>query len=553
MKKIMIFLVAISFGLFLTSCNNNSETVTLTVYSQTTNTSGKMTGWFAQVIKEKFNAEINIIPDTEGTYATRMESGDLGDIVVWGGDGQQYQDAFEQGMLFDWENDNLVQDYGPYIWENMKDALNKNKSISDGTVYGYGHDVALSNEDIGSFFYTWDIRWDLYNQLGQPEIKNLDDYYNLLVEMKKIEPLDERGNPTYAFSLWPDWDGNMVMYMKAFVTAFYGLDELGMGHYDPLTGKYIGALDEDSKYIEVLEFFNKLYRADLIDPNSMTQTFDEMITKVTNGGVFASIFNYAGSLAYNSDKHLEEGKIMLSLIPEDAVSLAYGLSTMGSTIIWSIGSQSQFPEKSMEIINWLSTPEGRLTMEYGPKGENWYYKDGSTHFTDQGLAMRNDPFQLYGEDSKYSGSFQDGRYDLGASTWAIDSSNPETDNETYNWEFWESNRGAPRNNIEAVWRESTGFEHHQNYLGSKNYNLVVASLYKEGRQTPELKVVWEQVSKTIRDNSWNAIYAKNDGEFNLHIRNMRNQANSYGYKDTSDWSSNEASVRWEAEQKALGK
>ena len=39
------------------------------------------------------------------------------------------------------------------------------------------------------------------------------------------------------------------------------------------------------------------------DPDSMTQTYDNMIEKVQNGQTFFSIFNYAGSLAYNKEVH----------------------------------------------------------------------------------------------------------------------------------------------------------------------------------------------------------------------------------------------------------
>ena len=54
--------------------------------------------------------------------------------------------------------------------------------------------------------------------------------------MKEICPTDELGNETYAASLWPDWDGNMVMYVKAMATAYYGYDELGFGLYNPTNG-----------------------------------------------------------------------------------------------------------------------------------------------------------------------------------------------------------------------------------------------------------------------------------------------------------------------------
>ena len=98
--------------------------------------------------------------------------------------------------------------------------------VGDNHIYGIGHGMS-QGDGHEAFFYSWDIRWDLYKQLGYPEVNDLDDLYDLFVAMKEICPTDDNGNPTYAFSLWPDWDDAMVMYVKSFVSAYYGYDELG--------------------------------------------------------------------------------------------------------------------------------------------------------------------------------------------------------------------------------------------------------------------------------------------------------------------------------------
>ena len=89
------------------------ETVTLDVFDQLANYSGEQVGWFGQIMLDKFNVKLNIIsqPD-KSVYQTRMESGDLGDIVIWGNDGDDYLKAIDQGMLYDWNEDDLLADYG---------------------------------------------------------------------------------------------------------------------------------------------------------------------------------------------------------------------------------------------------------------------------------------------------------------------------------------------------------------------------------------------------------------------------------------------------------
>ena len=89
------------------------ETVTLQVYDQLANFSGEQVGWFGKILLDNFNVKINIIPESGNTYTTRMESKNLGDIVIWGDDSDDYVAAAEGGLLFDWEDEDLLSNYGP--------------------------------------------------------------------------------------------------------------------------------------------------------------------------------------------------------------------------------------------------------------------------------------------------------------------------------------------------------------------------------------------------------------------------------------------------------
>ena len=155
-----------------------------------------------------------------------------------GNDQEDYVNAYKAGLLFDWEDEGLLDNYGAYIKANMPYALEKNKSISEGNLYGFGHAVSTSSKDRQEFFYTWDLRFDLYEQLGKPKISTLNDLINVLDQMKKLCPTDDNGKPTYGVSLFNDWDGNMVMFVKSTATAYYGYDEFDFGLYDPSTQKH---------------------------------------------------------------------------------------------------------------------------------------------------------------------------------------------------------------------------------------------------------------------------------------------------------------------------
>ena len=81
-----------------------------------------------------------------------MESGDLGDIVVWANSGTQYQEAVRQEMLLDWESEDyydddggsILENYGQDIMEYFPLALESNRQINnemvgDNHIYGIGH------------------------------------------------------------------------------------------------------------------------------------------------------------------------------------------------------------------------------------------------------------------------------------------------------------------------------------------------------------------------------------------------------------------------------
>ena len=522
------------------------ETVTLDVYSQLSNYSGEQIGWFGQVMLDKFNVKLNIIPDADGVYATRMESGDLGDIVVWGGDGDDYLQAIDKGLLYDWNEDDLLEEYGPYIAENFTYALEKNKQISGGTLYGFGHDVATDASERQDIMYTWDLRWDLYKELGYPEIKDLDDLVEVLAQMKEICPTDDNGKTTYGVSLFNDWDGDMVMFVKSLATAYYGYDEFGFGLYDPVEQKYHPCLEENGPYLEALKFYNTLYQRGLLDPDSQTQKYDGMVEDYQNGTAFLNIFNFLGSSLYNTEIHAAAGKAMYPVPPAEARPIAYGQNVYGGNRPWTIGAKTEYPELCMAIINWLSTPEGRMTLEYGPQDVCWYYDDnGKTCFTDLGRTVKLDG-QTEMTDG-YSGTFQDGGFKINNTTWGLDAENLDSAGDSYNYKKWESYAAEANSEIEADWRTVTGCNSFDERMGQTNYRLAPGTMYSGSSKSDELQVVWNQVATCIKDNSWKAIYAKTDEEFDQIVSDMIAQANEYGYAQCVEFQQNEATLRAEAE------
>ncbi|MDE7238481.1 MAG: extracellular solute-binding protein, partial [Lachnospiraceae bacterium] len=431
--------------------------ITLTIYSQLANFSGEQTGWSAKIFLDKFNVIVNIVPDQDGVFETRMESGNLGDIIVFGSVGGDYQNAVNAGLLYDWEADDLLHEYGPYIEEHCQNALETNRNMNNGTIYSIGHNLATSTEDIDKFIYTWDLRWDLYKELGYPEFHTLDDLVEVLTAMKELAPTDDNGKETYAIGLWPDWDGTMVMYVKSMASAYYGYEgDFQLGLYNQENGEFYGALEEGGPYMTCLKFFNKLNQRGLIDPNSMTNTYEEMKQKLLASGYFMSIFDYSGSMIYN-ENHIEDNRQMLPCAPLDARPIVSGLSTLGGNRVWAIGANTEYPELCMEIINWFYTPEGTMTYNYGPQGLCWDYdEDGHPCFTEFGEQAYLDRETMMIGDYEGTGTFNDGAFAFNNTTWTLSAENLDSNGDKYDYQTWPSYQIPAKSEIEQDWRDYTG-------------------------------------------------------------------------------------------------
>ena len=526
------------------------EPVTLDVYSQLSGFQGEQQGWFAQILLDKFHVKLNFIYDgSDDFYERQVESKDLGDIVIWGTDSEQYRSAIDSGLLLDWEKDGLLSDYGTYMKTHMEKALEKNRRISNGHIYGFGYDVAAESGEFGDFDYHPDIRWDLYEQIGKPEVKELEDYVEVLKQMKEICPTSDSGKETYGVSLFSDWDGDMMMFAKSTCTNFFGQDEFGVGLYDVNSGQFEGCLQEDGSYLRVLRFYNALYRNGLLDPESQSQGYAGCVEDYRDGAAFFCIFGWLAAPEYNSVNHTADGKMMLPLAAQNQNTLVYGLNENGGNRLWTIGSKTEYPQLVMAVMNWLCTPEGRLTVEYGPKGVGWDYDmDKNICLLEPGYRAKTGETIDMPENSGFSGVWQDGIPQFNNTTWTIHTRNPESNGQTYQYTYWPNVAGMSVSGIQQRWQEANGVLTAREYLTGFQYSVSKPNTYTAGSKSSELGEVWGKVTEIIRSGSWEVIFAKTEGECEEKIDQMCREADKAGYQTCAAWCEKEAALRKMSEE-----
>ncbi|MDQ0062903.1 ABC transporter substrate-binding protein [Paenibacillus harenae] len=527
---------------------SNLPDITLTVFDNLANYAGIQSGWFGKLVNDKFHIKLNIIaPNLTGggqKVATQMVSGDLGDLVIGLG-GKDYTDAIKAGLLLDWNKNGLLDKYGQDIKKYAPEALKANSAMFGGgtAIYGVGGNVGSGTgpsegSDMG---FGPNLRWDLYQQLGSPKIKNLDDLLNVLKQMQQLAPKSDSGKPTYGFSLWSDWDSDYSMNAKVTAQLFgyaegdnYNNNSLILTKAD--SNSWQGMLDDNSYYMQGLDFFYKANKMGLLDPDSLTQKFSNVSDKYKDGQILAAQFPWASNV-YNTPEHLNAGK-GFKYVPIDTQKVwSGGYNPYGSNGIWAIGAKTKYPERVMQFVNWLYTPEGIAESNYGPKGLLWDLNSkGKPELTDLGykaLPANNVPIP----DQYGGGNFKDGTNQLNNATLALTMINPET-GEPYDYTLWTSYLEHNPDPVTKSWSDAMGVLTQKQYVVKHDLISVHPAFFNgkpPAEEPADIKLKRGEVGKVIKQYSWQMMFAKSDDQFNKLKQDMMTKAKGLGYDDVIKW------------------
>jgi multiple sugar transport system substrate-binding protein/putative aldouronate transport system substrate-binding protein len=208
----------------------------------------------------------------------------------------------------------------------------------------------------------------------------------------------------------------------------------------------------------------------------------------------------------------------------------------------------------MALINWLCTPEGIMTSNYGPQGVTWDYNSSNKAFlTPLGIEIQDGNPRAQMPASAGGGMYQDGSNKLNNTTFTVDEINPVT-GERYNSAFWSSELSRAVNPARRAWQQAMGALNEDQLLEQRGIKAVaVASDYVRDARSDSLEQMYTQVSTAIKTGSWRAIYATSDAEFNRIVAEMVSQARSFGYDQCVAWDTAQARLRASAVNRALGR
>ena len=542
MKRFLSILLALALLMSLVSVSavaeGEKELLTIDIYDAAANYHGIQKGWFGKVVKDKFNLELNIIaPQVAGQelFATRAEEGNLGDIVVV--DKKDFSDL-RQAVLVRDISDKIVGCENIMKFKTQIDVYNKGLTGEEGKYYGIPSEMTdTSPTDLTDdvIYSSPMLRWDLYKQIGMPEIKDLDGLLDALAKIHEIHPKNDDGDPAYPFTLWADWDGNDNMIGIANVvqlTTWYG-EKIKQSAILKPDNTFSPIYDRANAYYKITKWLNKAYQMGLVDPESGEQDWNSVMNKLQTGR--ADLMWYSWEVGFwNSTDRLADGTAFIFIPVADQLYYADADRYYGSDRMFGIGSkvEGEKYDRIMEFLDWYASPEGLTLQHAGIEGLNYTVgEDGKfIPFHDDALmANLPVPDEYVGEDGVVG--YNDGNNAINQWIGSSICMNPNTE-ERYAMKFWKSYKDMTMTEMKKEWQEHFGAEDAVDYMKKNNQLLASPSVdFTPASDEGDIAAMRVDVNKTLCTYTWQLIFAENDDDFEALWDAMVEKMDGFGYKE----------------------
>ena len=538
---LLILSMVLSLGIISASAEGDAPIV-LTFYDEAANYHGTQSGWFAKVVKDRFNIELNIIaPQVVGNevFTTRSMDGDLGDILIV--DKSKFKTLVEQGLVKD-ISDKLPGCENIMRFKDQIDTYNKELTGEEGKYYGIPAEMTDTSpttltDDV--IYSSPQLRWDLYTAIGRPQIENLDDLLDALAKIHEIHPV-EGDIEAYPFSLWADWDGNDNMIGIANVvqlTTWYGEKVKGSAILTPFN-TFAEIYDRENAYYKITKFLYKANQMGLVDPESGEQDWNAVAAKLSGRAV--DLMWYSWQVGFtNSSEYAANGATFIFIPVGDQIYYADADRYFGADRMWAVGSKvdDEKYDLIMKFLDWYASPEGMTFQHVGLEGLNYTVNEDGTFskLHDDALALNLEVPAEYG-----GGGYSDGNNAINQWIGASICMNPLT-GERFPMKFWKSYKEWEReqDKTKAEWQEFFGAENPVDYMVKNNKLLASPSVgFSAPEDSLDIQDKRTDVNKALCTYTWQMIFAESDEEFEALWDEMVEKMDGFGYKELYEYDVN---------------
>lgn len=340
-------------------------------------------GYLYDLIKEKFNINLVVQPIGDSDFSTKqsatLASGNIPDIL--GGVTSETMLKYASTGMF--LNLTEYKDIAPDYFELMyaEDRVSETHKVEwEGNLYGF-QKCEYNRIPVASAVA---LRMDLLEEQDIPVPTTFEEYYDALLKIKEKHP------DMYGFSSRNGTNYLIGSFAYAMGSGGFPLFQKNRGiYYEPKTDSYIyGPTSESFK--EVVEFLHNAYEDGLLDPDYATMSKDDYFEKLSSGKMMSIYDNnsFVGRVYNPALKEIDENAYFDILDPmADAEgnvrSYRYEKDWPNNNSV--ISSRTEYPERIVELMNWMYTEEGIMATNFGEEGTHYTVEDDGTVITSQTL------------------------------------------------------------------------------------------------------------------------------------------------------------------------
>ncbi len=353
----------------------------------------------------------------EEAVGTMIAGGEYPDFID-GGDGMAQ--LYDAGALV--ALDDYIDDY-PNIKEYLTDQEWDKLRQEDGHIYWinqfqniYGEEKATTHNDEAFWIQTRVLEW-----AGYPEVKTMDQYFDLIEAYQEANPTMEDGTENIPYTiLCEDWRYFCLENAPQFLD---GYPNDGSVIVDPEELKVID-YNTTPTAVKYFQKLNEEYHKGIVDPESFTQTYDEYIAKLSTGRVLGMIDQW-WNFAYNVNDSLkqqgldEQGcdYVPLPITIEEGIQNKWHCSgsVLNEASGLAITTSCEDVEGALQFINDLLSQEVHDLRYWGVEGEDYevdenglFYKTEEQRLEASDTAYKASHLCTYSYFPQYAGTSRDG-------------------------------------------------------------------------------------------------------------------------------------------------
>lgn len=300
----------------------------------------------------------------------------------------------------------LADKNGSNFKEFHKDSIPYWKMVDEkGGLYKYEANTPYMGCATGAMFDML-VRSDILEQQGWPDILDEDSYINLLKKGLEQNP-EVNGQKTIGMVLpgaepWGVGGIMTQMYDKGKYSEAAGNGAVIWNSYDEVFEDLV----LNPYFKTSMKFFNKLYRAGVLDPECFTDFSDQVNEKLNSGRALSAYYiTWAAGTANSTLQKAGQSKMEYVEMPiMTSEQLKNGDKRMIRIIDnydWqsvAITKNAKNPERLMELVDWASTKEHQVLLGWGIEGKHYTIgSDGKRVLTDDYIKASTDNTSKFNE------------------------------------------------------------------------------------------------------------------------------------------------------------